>query len=147
MFVIMFETILTRISSVFAAIPFSGATWFTIGTLVFFTWVFAKASRDPLNPIKWEHLIIDSQNNRASPYKLGYIIGVIVSTWIVIRFADRQTLNFDILGMYLTYLVTGAGVNSFVKAKEGVRDRVETTVIQTSATTAPPADDSTPTKF
>lgn len=114
----MIQTIISYISSVFAVIPFSGATWFTILTLVFFTWLFAKASRDPLNPIKWEHLIIDSNNNRASPYKLGYLIGVIVSTWIVIRFADRATLTFDILGMYLTFLVSGAGINTFAKAKE-----------------------------
>ena len=147
----MFENIISHITQIFAAIPFSGATWFTILTMVFFTWLFAKASRDPLNPIKWEHLIIDSQNNRASPYKLGYLIGVIISTWIVIRFADRQTLNFDILGMYLTYLVTGAGVNSFIKAKEGQSPRTDTTIVQTTSTVGTPPDPSVdptqPTKF
>ncbi len=136
----MFEIFTDNVARVFTAIPFSGPTWFVIAVLTYFTVVFGRASMDPRSLVKWEHLIIDSQNNRASPYKLGYLIGVIVSTWIVIRFADRETLNFDILGMYLTYLVTGAGVNSFVKAKTPVQDRVETTVVQTSSTAvSPPA--------
>lgn len=63
---------------------------------------------------------------------MGYLIGVIVSTWIVIRFADREVLNFDILGMYLTYLVTGAAVNSFVTSRRPSQNVTETTVVQTT---------------
>lgn len=65
---------------------------------------------------------------------MAYLIGVIVSTWIVIRFADKSEVNFDILGMYLTYLVTGAGVNSSIKIKEQQPNKVETTVVQTTTT-------------
>lgn len=105
------------ITNFFTAIPFTRATWFTIFTLFFFVWLFAKASRDPMSPIKWEHLIVDSNNDRASPYKVGYLIGMIVGTWIVLRWADSGALTYDILGMYLTYLLGGAGVNSFSKSK------------------------------
>jgi len=134
----MFSSITSYTSLIFSVLPFSGATWFTLFTLFFFVWVFSRASKDPLNPLKWEHLIIDSQDNRASPYKLGYLIGVIVGTWIVIRFADKNVLNFDILGMYLTYLVTGAGVNSFVKSKQAGQNKTETTVVQTMTSSVPP---------
>lgn len=107
----MIETV----TSLHAAMPFTRATWFTLITLLFFVWLFAKASRDPSNPIKWEHLIVDADNDRASPYKVGYLIGLIVGTWIVLRWADTGALTYDIFGMYLTYLLGGAGVNSFSK--------------------------------
>lgn len=100
------------------AIPFSGATWFVLLTLGFFVWLFAKADKNPKSPVRWEHLIIDSQNDRTSPYKLGYLIGVIVSTWIVIRTSDAGKLTLDIFGTYLMFLVGGAGINSFTKMKE-----------------------------
>jgi hypothetical protein len=99
-------------------IPFSGATWFVILTLAFFVWLFSKANKNPKSPVRWEHLVVDSQNDRTSPYKLGFLIGVIVSTWIVIRMSDAGKLTFDIFGMYLGYLVGGAGINSFAKAKQ-----------------------------
>ena len=98
-------------------IPFTGATWFVISTLTFFCWLFARASRDGSNGVHWEHLIMDSQNNRASPYKVGYLVGIIVSTWIVIRMSDTGNLSLDIFGAYLTFLLGGAGINTYVKAK------------------------------
>jgi hypothetical protein len=113
----MFDTALVKIAAVYNAIPFSAATWSVIATLLVFVWLFSKASRDPNSPVKWEHLIIDSQNDRASPYKLGFMLGMIVSTWIVVNFADKDKLTFDIFGMYLTYLLGGAGFNSFMKTK------------------------------
>jgi hypothetical protein len=113
----MFETFLARVTSVFHAIPFSGATWFVLLTLTFFLWLFARASANPLSPVKWEHLILDTSTERASPYKMGYLVGMIVGTWIVLTFADKDKLNFDIFGMYLTYLLGGASWNSFVKSK------------------------------
>jgi hypothetical protein len=126
---IIMDKFTTGISTFFAAIPFSTSTWFVLLTLGFFVWLFAKASRTPNNIVNWEHLIVDSSNDRASPYKLGYLIGLIVSTWIVIQFADKGTLSFDILGTYLTFLLGGAGVNSFTKSKESIA----------TATTPPPA--------
>lgn len=114
----MFDVIFSGISRFFSAIPFTSATWFVLMTLAFFVWLFARGSKDDKSPILWEHLVIDSQNDRASPYKLGYLIGLIVATWIVVSFSDRDKLTYDIFGMYLTYLLGGASVNTFVKAKE-----------------------------
>jgi MFS superfamily sulfate permease-like transporter len=112
------DIIMNSVNLFFASIPFSPATWFVLLTLMFFVWLFAKANKNINSPIRWEHLIIDSSNDRASPYKLGYLVGLIVATWIVVAMMDKDKLTFDIFGTYLTYLLGGAGVNSFVKKDE-----------------------------
>lgn len=131
----MFDAIVSKIGAFFTGLPFTGATWFVIATLGFFVWLFAKANKNPHSMVNWEDLIVDSNNNRASPYKVGYLLGVIVSTWIVLTMSDKETLNFDMLGMYLTYLVTGAGINTFSKRTGPTGDTMITssTVIQSPA--------------
>ena len=111
----MFEAFIASFVHAWSLIPFSFATWFVVFVLGFFVWLFAKASQNPTSIVSWEHLIVDSANDRASPYKLGYLVGVIVSTWIVITFADGGKLSFDILGTYLTFLLGGASVNAYFK--------------------------------
>lgn len=108
-------TVLNAITSFFSSLPFSGATWFVLATLAFFIWLFVRADRTPGSPVQWEHLIIDSGNDRTSPYKVGYLVGLIVGTWIILTLTDGGELDFDMFGVYLTYLLGGAGVNSFVK--------------------------------
>ena len=111
-------TIVNSVTSFFEALPFSGATWFVLATLAFFVWLFVKADSKPGSPVQWEHLIIDSNNDRTSPYKVGYLVGLIVGTWIILTLTDGGELDFDMFGVYLTYLLGGAGVNSFVKRGE-----------------------------
>ena len=103
------------IRTVLATLPFSTATWFVIGILGFSVWVFMKASHNPASPVRWEDMIVDSTTNRTSPYKLGYLIGVIVSTWVIITILDSGKLGLDILGAYLTFLVGGAGFTEWLK--------------------------------
>jgi hypothetical protein len=81
--------------------------------------LFAKAHQNPDSPVRWEHLITDSYNNRTSPYKLGYLIGLIVATWLVVFLANKEDnhLSFDIFAAYLAYLLGGAGWNSYMKNK------------------------------
>lgn len=104
-----------HITSFFHAVPFTGATWMVLSILAFFVWLLAKASKDPNSNVSWEDLIIDSTTNRTSPYKVGFLVGIIVSTWIMISFADGDKLTFDLLGVYLTYLVGGVGVSAVAK--------------------------------
>lgn len=111
----MVEAAVTKVVGIIGAIPFTGATWIVLAMLAFFMWLFSKANHDPKSRISWEDLIVDSATERASPYKLGFLVGVIVSTWIAISFADSNRLTFDILGVYLTFLVGGVGVNVLAK--------------------------------
>ena len=129
----MFDTFILTFASTISSIPFSAATWFVLATMVFFVWLFAKADRDPKSPIIWEHLIIDSCNNRASPYKMGYLVGLIVATWIVVTASDKDKLTLDIFGAYLTYLLGGAGANIMAK-----KDKAPTPE-ETSPEDTPPA--------
>ena len=114
-------TVVNSVTEFFSALPFTGATWFVLATLAFFIWIFVKADGKPGSPVQWEHLIIDSNNDRTSPYKVGYLIGLIVATWIILTLTDDGKLDFDMFGVYLTYLLGGAGVNSFVKRGEDNR--------------------------
>lgn len=114
----MFLTVLNGIKSFFAAFPFSSQTWFVLLIVAVLWYVFAKANKDPKSPVRWEDLIVDSSNDKVSPYKVGYLIGIVVSTWVILSFADAGKLSFDMFGMYLTYLLGGAGWSSFVKSKQ-----------------------------
>ena len=105
------ETILSIIS----AIPFSGSTWFILFNMMFFVGLFIHASHDPSNRIDWEDLILETKSGKASPYKLGYLVGIVIATWIVIKLADGNNLGLDIFGAYLAYLLGGAGFNSYIK--------------------------------
>lgn len=112
------DSFLTAATSIFNAIPITGATWLVVGILAFFIWLFTKAQRNPTSAFDWEHFFIDSETNRASPYKLGYMIGIIVGTWVIISFADSDKLSWDIFGGYLMYLLGGAGWATTMKSKE-----------------------------
>lgn len=114
----MFQTLIDSVSSVFHALPFTGATWFVIAIIAFVVWMFSKAHRDSNSTVRWEDLIIDPQLNKVSPYKLGYLIGMIVSTWLIISLSDRNSLDFDIFGLYLSYLLGGAGWSEFVNKRK-----------------------------
>lgn len=137
----MIEAFITQLVHAWTLIPFSFATWFVIFVLGFFVWLFAKASQNPTSIVSWEHLIVDSVNDRASPYKLGYLVGVIVSTWIVITFADGGKLSFDILGTYLTFLLGGAGVNSYFKNGATPTPSEPVKTADAGIAAKPPADD------
>jgi len=113
----MFKTIFQSIWTALTTGPFTGATWLVLGIIGFIIWVFAKASKDPKSPINWEDMVIDNTTQKTSPYKLGYLIGIIVSTWVIIDMENRATLTFDMFGLYLAFLVGGVGVTNYVSNK------------------------------
>lgn len=135
----MFDNILQHFTELIAAIPFTGPTWFVLFVLGFFVWLFAKANKDPKSPIQWEHLIIDASTNRASPYKLGYLIGLIVGTWIVVVLLDKGKLGLDIFGAYLTYLLGGTGINIFKRDRPNPGDTSDPIPAPDPTPTPPPA--------
>jgi hypothetical protein len=136
----MFDVILAQISTAIAAIPFSAPTWFLIGVMSFFVWLFSKAQRNPNSLVDWEDLILDHATNRTSPYKLGYVIGLVVGTWVIVKFADDSKLTWDIFGGYLAYLLGGAGWITMNQTKSAVAPAPAPAKVPAS-TPAPKVDD------
>jgi len=99
-------------------IPFSSSTWIVLFILMFFVWLFSVAQRNRDSNFNWEDFFVDDVSNRASPYKLGYMVGLVVGTWVIITFADAGTLTWDIFGGYLVYLLGGAGWVNTLQTKE-----------------------------
>lgn len=115
----MVETLTSGLVSLITAIPFTSATWMVLMVLAGVVWLFAKASQSPDSPIDWVHLVTDGKTQRASPYKLGYLVGLISSTWVIITYADKSTLSADVFGIYLAFVLGGAGWNTYVKSRPG----------------------------
>lgn len=115
----MLDKIIIGFTKVWEAIPFTAVTWFVLFTILFFVWLFSKSHRDPNSPIRWEDLIISVTTGRADPYKIGYLVGIIVGTWVVIGLYDKEKLSFDMFGLYLAYLVGGAGWNMVTAKRHG----------------------------
>lgn len=105
------------VEKLYSLIPFSSATWLVLGVLSFFIWLFAKADRDPKSAINWEDLFLDPDTIKVSPYKLGYMVGMIVGTWVVVNFADGHKLTWDILSGYFAYLVGASWAAASTKPK------------------------------
>jgi len=105
------------ILSILQDIPFTGPTWFVLILLGVFVVIFARASANSKSRISWEDLVLDSSTDKTSPYKLGYLVGVIISTWTIVTYVDKSVLTYDTFGLYLTYLLGGAGWSSFIKSK------------------------------
>lgn len=115
-FSIVHETVLV-FTNIINAIPFKNTTWLMIIMLVFFLWIFGKAHKNPASYLEWEDLIIDAETQRASPYRLGFLLGMMVSTWYVITSADRGTLSTESLLSYLGFLLGGSSWSQFMKTK------------------------------
>lgn len=105
----MVDHIVSTVVKTFNLVPFSGATWFLLAIIAFFAILFIRANHNPNSPVSWEDLILDNFSRKASPYKLGYLIGLIVATWVVVDLTDKDKLTLDIFAAYLTYLLGGAG--------------------------------------
>lgn len=136
-----FQLFYSNILTLFTLLPFSGATWLVLFIMGFFTWLFMRASHNPNSQLNWEDLIVDQSTGKASPYKLGFLIGVIVSTWATITFVDRNKLTYDLYGIYLAFLLGGAGFNSWLKGKSNTPDPTTPTLDDTTK-----KDDATTTK-
>ncbi len=134
----LITTILTDLSGV------SAATWMIIAIVVGVVWLFSKANNDPASPIRWEDLIITSTTNKASPYKVGYMIGVIVSTWVIVQYAIGYKLTIDLFATYLMFLIGGIGWISFINGKYNTYMGNQPTNTPPPAPPTPPSPNSQP---
>lgn len=101
----------------FHVLPFSSTTWIVLFVLLFMVYVIRRASKDEKSPLDWQDLFVDTNTNKLSPYRVGFFVGMIISTWTVMTLVDQHQLGVDIFGIYLTYLLGGASWNSWVKSK------------------------------
>ena len=116
----MMDQFFVLVERIWAALPFSAATWGVIITLCVTFYIFIKASKDANSPVRWEDLIINHDTSRADPYRVAYLVGVFVATWIVISLADKSALSFDIFGLYLAYLLGGASWSGYIQNKRDI---------------------------
>lgn len=109
------DSVLSAVERIIGVLPFSGATWIVVALITFVIVIISKA--DTEGSIVWEDLIVDQEQDSISPYKLGFLIGIIVSTWIVIDAADKGALQESVLMLYMSYLLGGAGWSEFINKR------------------------------
>lgn len=93
--------------------------------LILFTlalWLYFHVKRDiTASPID----LITNPDGRLSAAKIGQFIGMIVSTWVVVKMTGQQTLTFDIFAIYLTYIAATDGFTKFLRFKTMSSQNIE----------------------
>lgn len=93
-------------------------TFWIIVTVVVAVVAFQRAQEQ--NHVTWTDMIVTPGTGKLSLAKAGQLVGIIVSSWIVIVMADRNQLGGEIFGMWLAFLLGGAGWSTYLKAKNGL---------------------------
>lgn len=71
--------------------------------------------------LKWTDMITAPGSSKLSLSKVGQSIGIVISSWAIIIMVDKDKLSSEIFGVWLAFLLGGAGWSSYLKAKN-VRD-------------------------
>jgi hypothetical protein len=78
-------------------------------------WAFWRAqSRGEL---KWTDMITAPGTNKLSISKVGQAIGIVISSWAIIIMTDNNKLSSEIFGVWLAFLLGGAGWSSYLKSR------------------------------
>lgn len=88
-----------------------------LGILVIL-WIVNKASKDPNSPVSWDDFIVDPETNKASVYRLGYLFGGMISSWVICSLTLSDRLTGELLLIYLTYLIGGASWSAYLNNKK-----------------------------
>jgi hypothetical protein len=84
-----------------------------------FVYMFYKATRRAEKSLDWTDLITDKGNNSVSITRLTQLIGLIISTWVIIVLTTSGKVTYDMYGMYLSFVVGGTGWTNYLKMKYG----------------------------
>ena len=96
---------------------FSPATWFLLIAFLVMVSAITRAHLNPKSRLDWEDLLLDEHTFKMSLIKLGQMIGIIVSTWVVIDIVDtKHSIGVEILLAYLAFLLGGYGISTFYKS-------------------------------
>ena len=95
-----------------------------IGFIFAFAIVFWREHKNSNSPIAFSDLLVDPKTNKVTNTKLGHFIGIFMSGWIVMYFAQKVSADqiggmFPwVFGTWLTFLVTSQGIKSFTGSKD-----------------------------
>lgn len=102
--------------SVPSLILFFGSIWLLVA--------FLRANADDHSPIEWTDLLIDKHTNKVSLSKVGQFIGLIISSWAIIKLTSDNHLSFDLFGIYLAYCLGAPVLQTFIRGKYNLHDGV-----------------------
>lgn len=104
---------LSALSTIFNLM--STRTFWLFLAVVIILWAFWRAqSRGEL---KWTDMITAPGTDKLSLSKVGQAIGIVISSWAIIIMVDKDKLSSEIFGVWLAFLLGGAGWSSYLKAK------------------------------
>lgn len=110
------DSFFTWVSGTFSGLSLSSQMLFLFVVAVCLAYLAFKASHREENALDWVDFITD-QNGKLSASKLSQMIGLIISSWVVVVLADKGSISFDIFGLYLAFAAGTAGWSSYLKAK------------------------------
>ena len=106
-----------RVSNFIATWTFEGIT-FGLFMAVFIVLLF-RLHNSKHSKFMVDNLLVDDTTGKASTSKMGELIALVVSTWIVVHLTINSTLTADFMGMYLAAWVLNRGFRHFVSKKYG----------------------------
>ena len=92
--------------------------------IVGFSVLFFFEHRNSKSPITFSDLLVDSKTKKVSNTKLGQLLGIIFSSWVVLYFAQKMnaeqiTTMFPwIFGTWLTFLTASQGIKTYMGSKD-----------------------------
>jgi hypothetical protein len=94
-----------------------------VAIFVFFSFVLSRIVNAVENPLQWWHFISTRAadgNQYADIDKLGKIVGIVVSSFIVLLMTHHDKMDAVVLGVYLAFVGGIAGYSAYLRAKSGV---------------------------
>lgn len=113
------------LKNTFGVFALSTQLLFLLAFAIIIAFLLFKATHREDNAIDWTDIITDtSGSGKLSSIKVGQMIGLLISSWVVVSLTERNSLSFDIFGLYLAFVGGGAGWSSYLKAKFNTNPKV-----------------------
>jgi len=121
-------------------LPLSAATMFWLALVVVLLavivalWRSVKCNR---YDVDWVDLVASREADgalRADVNKLGKVIGLVVSTWLVMRAGAAGTLDPTMFGVWLAFV---AGVDAYAQWQRSIDRRTEVTYVENTPSQRP----------
>jgi hypothetical protein len=84
--------------------------------LLVFVWLLARLHNSNSSAFLIDGLLVDDRG-KSSVSKLGELVALIVSTWVVVHMSIGNELTFDIFTAYLAVWAANRGLRHFINSK------------------------------